>query len=136
MDLALLDTDILSELLKGINPAVVQRGAAYVAQYGQVAFSSGTRYQIFRGLKEKKAVSQLAKFHTLCSHSLVLSVTDGIFDRASDLWAEARSKGYPHEDIDLIIAATALDAGRVLVTGNLSHFAWISGLRTDNWRQP
>ena len=33
-----------------------------------------------------------------------------------------------------LIAATALETGRVLVTGNTAHFAWISGLSLANWR--
>ena len=136
MDLALLDTDILSESLKGIDPIVVQRARAYMTQHGRLALSSATRYQILRGLKEKKATRQLAKFDAFCQQSLVIPVTDVIFDRASDLWAEARQKGYPHEDVDLIIAATALETGRVLVTGNTPHFSWISGLRVEDWRKP
>ena len=136
MDLALLDTDMLSECLKGINRLVVQRAGAYMAQYGQFALSSATRYQILRGLKEKQASRQLVRFNAFCRQSLVLPVTETIFDQASDLWAEARRKGYPHEDVDLIIAATAIETGRVLVTGNTLHFSWISGLRIEDWRQP
>jgi len=136
MDLALLDTDILSETLKGINPLVVQRAATYIAQHGQFSLSSATRYQILRGLKEKQASRQLAKFHAFCQQSLLLPVTDAVFDRASDLWAEARRNGQPYEDVDLIIASTAMEAGRVLVTGNTQHFAWIPGLRIEDWRQP
>ena len=49
-------------------------------------------------------------------------------DRAGDLWAFARQHGHPHGDADLIIAATALESQRVLVTGNSDHFAWIPGL--------
>jgi len=54
--------------------------------------------------------------------------------RAADLWAEAHRLGNPRNDADMIIAATALEEGRVLVTGNKSHFAWINGLRLADWR--
>jgi tRNA(fMet)-specific endonuclease VapC len=63
-------------------------------------------------------------------------VTDAIFDRAADLWVIARQGGYPHGDADLIIAATALEHARALVTGNTPHFAWIPGLVIADWRQP
>jgi predicted nucleic acid-binding protein len=56
--------------------------------------------------------------------------------RAAELWADARTGGQPHDDADLIIAATALETGRVLVTGNVPHFAWITGLRLEDWRHP
>ena len=34
-----------------------------------------------------------------------------------------------------IIAATALEHKRVLVTGNTAHFSWVPGLRVEDWRQ-
>jgi len=40
----------------------------------------------------------------------------------------------PHGDADLIIAATALETGRVLVTGNTAHYSWIPGLTLDDRR--
>jgi predicted nucleic acid-binding protein len=61
MDPALLDTDILSESLKGFDPNVARHAAAYVARHGALAFSSATRFQILRGLKEKNATLQLAR---------------------------------------------------------------------------
>jgi predicted nucleic acid-binding protein len=33
-----------------------------------------------------------------------------------------------------MIAATALLHNLVLVTGNTQHFAWIPGLKLDDWR--
>jgi predicted nucleic acid-binding protein len=56
--------------------------------------------------------------------------------RAADLWAEARRGGHPQSDADLIIAATALEHGLALVTGNTTHFSWIPGLKLADWRQP
>jgi predicted nucleic acid-binding protein len=50
------------------------------------------------------------------------------------LWADAGKGGYPRNDADLIIAATALESDRVLVTGNGPHFSWIPGLSLADWR--
>jgi tRNA(fMet)-specific endonuclease VapC len=91
---------------------------------------------MIRGYKERNAAVPLARFLTFCGHSLVLSVTDAIFDRAADLWVAARQGGHPCGDADLLIAATAIEHSRRLVTGNTSHFSWITGLPVDNWRQP
>ena len=63
-------------------------------------------------IKEKGALALSARFDTFCSHSFILPVTDAVFERASDLWVLARRGGYAHNDADLIIAATALEAGR------------------------
>jgi tRNA(fMet)-specific endonuclease VapC len=136
MDAALIDSDILSEVLKQRNPVVLGHAGQYLQQHGQFAISAVTRFELLRGFTELGATTQLARFATFCQHTLVLPLTDSVFDRAADLWAVARRGGYPHADADLLIAATALEHSRVLVTGNGPHFTWIAGLTLADWRQP
>ena len=136
MEPALLDTDILSELLKQQNSSVRTKAATYLKAHSQFAFSAFTRFEVSRGYKEKQATTFLTRFDTFCSHSLILPVTESVLDRAADLWALARRGGHPHNDADLIIAATAIEHGRNLVTGNTAHFSWIPGLKLEDWRQP
>jgi predicted nucleic acid-binding protein len=136
MDLVLLDTDILSEVLKQRHSQVVARAAAYLAQHSQFAISAFTRYEVVRGMREKLAVAQLQRFEAFCQASLVYPVTDAVLLRAADLWVLARRQGSSRTDADLIIAATAMESSRTLVTGNGAHFAWIPGLRIDDWRRP
>jgi tRNA(fMet)-specific endonuclease VapC len=134
MDAAMLDTDTLNEVLKRKNSNVVWHAADYLAQHGQFAISSITRYELARGLKEKNAASQLARFQAFCRNTAILPVIDEILDRAADLWVAGRNQALAPKDADVIIAATALHHGRVLVTGNTVHFAWVPGLTIDNWR--
>src|SRR4051794_18109071 len=136
MDAALLDTDILSEVIKLRDPIVQRKALAYSQRHGPLTFSAVSRYEILRGYREQNATTQLVRFLTFCQHATVFPLTDAIFDRTADLWVIGRRGGHPHNDADLLIAATALEHGRVLVTGNTSHFAWIPGLRLDDWRQP
>lgn len=136
MDAALLDTDTLNEVIKQRNPLVVQKCTDYLQQHLQFAISAMTRYEVLRGLKEKQATKQLAQFEDFCRQSLIVPISDAILDQTAELWVQARRGGHPGKDADLIIAATALETRRVLVTGNVSHFAWIPQLRIENWRQP
>lgn len=62
MDAALLDTDILNEVLKQRNVNVVRHAAEYLAAYGKFSISAISRYELLRGLKEKKATAQLGRF--------------------------------------------------------------------------
>jgi predicted nucleic acid-binding protein len=78
----------------------------------------------------------VAAFLNTARTSNVFAVDVPVLMRAGEVWARARADGHPHDDADLIIAATALENRRVLVTGNTLHFAWISGLRLEDWRQP
>ena len=136
MDEALLDTDILNEVLKQKNAQVVRRAADYLAQHQQLAVSSITWYEVLRGLVEKNASMQLAQFTAFSRNTLLLPVTDDILERAAHLWVDGRKQGLAPKDADLIIAATALTYGRTLVTGNTAHFSWIKGLTLSNWRNP
>ena len=136
MDAALLDTDLLSEVLKQRNLNVRKHARTYLRSHGQFAISAVTRFEVLRGYKEKNATTQLTRFLAFCGHSLVLPLTDAIFDRAADLWVAARRGGHPSGDADLLIAATALEHNRDLITGNIAHFAWISGLTIKDWRKP
>ena len=87
-------------------------------------------------MKERGATRQLWRFEAFCDRSQILDIDGGVLDLAADLWVVAHRAGLPRRDADLIIAATALVNDRVLVTGNVKHFSWISGLKVEDWRQP
>lgn len=135
MDEALIDTDILSELLRGRNVHVLSRAQAYLGEHGRFTFSAITYYELLRGFRARGAARQLQSFTQLAGSSEVIPISLAVLDRAAALWSDARHGGHPQNDADLIIAATALESGRVLVTGNVHHFAWVAGLKIDDWRQ-
>ena len=132
----LLDTNIVSELVKGKNRSVAARAAAYGARYGRFTFSLLTRYEVTRGLKANNASRLLARFHALSMRCIVLPLTRDVVDVAADLWADLKRAGQLIEDDDIFIAATALHLGLVLATGNLAYFNRIPGLILDDWTQP
>jgi predicted nucleic acid-binding protein len=61
MEKSLLDTDILSEYLKGHDRVVVDHAGRYARQYTFFAFTSVTVYEIVYGLEIKAASRQLQK---------------------------------------------------------------------------
>ena len=134
MDQALIDTDILSEVLKGKNARVLKHAQQYLAEHGRMVFSAITLYEVVRDFRATGAVRQLANFLKLTENSDVLPISGAVLDRAAGLWAEAYTSGHARDDADLIIAATALEARRVLVTGNTNHFDWIPQLQLADWR--
>jgi len=85
MDAALLDTDILNEVLKQRNSQVVAHAAAYLQAHGQFAISALTRYEVIRGLRDANATTQLSRFAVFCQNTLILPITNAVLDRAADL---------------------------------------------------
>lgn len=134
--LALLDTDTLSEVMKGKNPSVEQHAREYLKTHGQFRFSVITRYEILRGLKSKQAARQIAIFENKCNKSYVYPVTDEIVVRASDIYAHLHQKGLLISDADILIAATAITHNLTLVTGNVDHFNRIPNLLCNSWNLP
>jgi tRNA(fMet)-specific endonuclease VapC len=61
MPKVLLDTDILSEYLKGHDEVVARHAAEYARQHGAFTFTSVTVHEIVFGLAFKGASAQLEK---------------------------------------------------------------------------
>jgi len=51
------------------------------------------------------------------------------------LYAEMEKKGERLDDMDLLLAASAIEAGMTLVTANTKHFLRCSNLRIEDWRK-
>jgi tRNA(fMet)-specific endonuclease VapC len=134
MESALLDTDTLSEIIKGIDPRVQDHARRYLALFRHLTFSIITRYEILRGLKARRATRQIARFEQRCQHSEVLPSTDDIIVQAAEVYAVLYQEGQLISDADILIAATALKYHLVLVTENVNHFRRIPGLSIESWR--
>lgn len=130
----LLDTDTLSEIFKQKNPVVSARANAYLKTCGAFTISIVTWYEVVRGLRAVNAVTKLKRFELFTSHSVILPASTRTFDIAADLWAADRARRQSTFDADLLIAATAIEHGMMLVTGNTPHFQWISQLVIDDWQ--
>ncbi len=98
MDPCLLDTDILSEVLRGRNQDVIDAANAYLKMHGQFAISAFTRFEVVRGFRWKKATAKLATFEQLCNSMTICPVTDDVLDRAADLWTDGATQGKPKMD--------------------------------------
>jgi tRNA(fMet)-specific endonuclease VapC len=133
---ALLDTDILSEVIKSRDVNVQRRAQAYLADHGELQFSIITRYEILRGLKAKDAFRQALAFELQCAQSIVLPLDDDVVVQAAEIYGLLKKQGAVIGDADILIAATALVHDLALVTGNLDHFQRIPTLRCETWRSP
>lgn len=129
---ALLDTDILSAVMRRRQPALAH-AQTYVTTHAHFTFSILTRYEILRGLKARGATAQLATFERLCAASRVIPLTDAIVARAADVYAELHRAGALIGDADILIAASALVYDLVVVTNNEDHFRRVPGLQMENW---
>ncbi len=129
---ALIDTDILSMFLKG-RSKVMAHFETYLAQYDKVNFSIVSYYEIVSGLRHRDAHKQLAMFVEFASQNVILPLTEKSVNISAEIYADLRSIGMPIDDIDLLIAGTAIANDMVLVTHNRKHFDRIGVLQVDDW---
>jgi tRNA(fMet)-specific endonuclease VapC len=104
---ALIDTDILSLFFRG-DSKVVAQFSAYTAVYGRMNIGIITYYEIVSGLKHRNLQKQLAAFFDFAAQSYILPLTEESVVRSADVYARLRTQGTPLDDIDLLIAGTAL----------------------------
>ncbi len=139
MEKSLLDTDILSEYLKGHDRMVVDHAGSYARQYTLFTFTSVTVYEIVYGLELKAASSQLRKALAWLSQNEEITPTSADYLAAATIKATARRQGSILELPDCLIAAIAVRLRMPLVTGNTDDFQAIQNtgitLRIANWRE-
>lgn len=133
-DFSLLDTDTLSEIMRGRDSNIVQKAREYLRTHGQFRISIITRYEILRGLKAKQASRQITLFEERCRKSILYPLIDDIIVKASDIYAYLYNQGLLISDADILIASTALVNNLTLITGNLEHFNRIPSLVSQSWR--
>jgi tRNA(fMet)-specific endonuclease VapC len=139
MDKALLDTDILSEVLKGRHPQVVARAEAYLRHHTVLTVSVVSVMEVVSGLQRMARWEQLERFWQALGEMEVWAldresaVLAGRID--GDLWRAGQRIGRA----DPMVAAQAIVHGVVLVTGNVRHYARVVELgyplRVENWRE-
>lgn len=127
----ILDTDVCIDLLHGNRNIISRREQTDET----VGISFMTVAELYYGAEKS---THPARNHTAVEQFLlsveVIHSDDQILRRFGRLKAELEKKGLPIADADALIAATTLENGTRLITGNKKHFERISELRIENWR--
>ncbi len=118
---ALIDTDILSEFLRG-NLKVVENVEEYLQSYDAINFSIITYYEILNGMLYKDAKKQLDKFTDFAHLNKILPLTISATRQAAEIYADLKKKGQPIGHTDCLIAGIALTNGFQLVTNKYGTF--------------
>src|SRR5215469_15985708 len=111
MTKALLDTDILSEYLKGHDRNVARHAAEYALEHGVFTFTSVTVHEIVYGLEFKNAAAQLQKALAWLNQNEQITPTAADYLQAAMIKAAARKQGSTVELPDCLIASIAIRLG-------------------------
>lgn len=131
----LLDTDILSNLLKRVpSPILVAKLASVpIEQQFTSSITLGELvYGAYREVTRRDALLEQVD-RVLLANRRVLPFDAAAARGYGELKAELERRGTPLADTDLCIAAIALSRNLIVVTGNVRHFQRVPGLAVENW---
>ena len=132
MKQSILDTDILSEFLRG-NTKVLAKVDEHLKEFGFISLSIITYYEILNGLYYKDAKKQMERFEEFVELNKVVPLTIRTVKLSANIQAELRKKGNEIGHTDTLIAGVAMAGDLQLITNNTDHFKRIKGLDLANW---
>ena len=138
MNKALLDTDIFSEIAKGVDQTVAGHARAYRATFGRYTLSVISFMEVVRGYQRKQASRQLQAFLAAIVSEEIAPFGQAAAELAGKIAGDLERVGRPVGVTDPMIAAIAIEQGLEPVTGNTTHFQRIQQigypLTLVNWR--
>lgn len=123
----LVDTDVLIWNLRGN-----ERAATVLDQADGFYLSSVTYIELVQGLRNKEEFRQLRRALSFWKAEII-HVNESISARASYL-VEEHAFADALQLADALIAATALETGWPLLTGNTKHYKRIQGMEIERFR--
>lgn len=127
----LLDTNIVSDLMRHPQGAVAQRMAAIGIE--QIAISIVVACELRFGVARATTHRLAQRLDLILEQIPALALESPVEEHYADIRNVLERGGTPIGPNDLLIAAHARALGLVLVTGNLREFDRVSGLVVENW---
>lgn len=127
----LIDTDILIYSLKG-NEVVLENFKK--KRNDPKSMSVITYGELIHGAKKSKYEEKnIANVRRLAEIFPIINITPAIMETFGEIKAKLEKSGKIIDDMDLLIASTALTHNLIIITNNTSHFERIEGLEIENW---
>ena len=106
MKQSIIDTDILSEFLRG-NEKVIEKLDEYLNEFNFISISIITYYEILNALLYKDAKKQMQRFEEFVSLNKVAPLTIRTVKISAEIQSELRKKGTEIGHTDTLIAGIA-----------------------------
>jgi tRNA(fMet)-specific endonuclease VapC len=128
----LLDTDISSYIMKGLEPNVMKRLAG--VPVGDVAISAISKAELMYGVEVSPRQAQdRARLDIFLRHTVVLDFPQDAASDYAEIRAWLQKRGAMIGANDLLIASHARSLGLILVTNNTREFRRVPKLTIENW---
>jgi len=127
----LLDTNLCIRVLRDRPHGLRER---FNAEASSLSISSVVLYELVYGAaKSARPVENRHHVEAFASRLEVLDFDGDAAAHAGDIRADLQRQGRPIGSYDVLIAGHARSRGLIVVTGNLSEFRRVEGLRCEDW---
>lgn len=128
----LIDTDTIIFALRG-DHSVLEKFEAN--KNIPISISMITYAELVFGAKRSQNEQKnMIKVNHIRDIYTIEELNEGVMEVFADIKAKMFDKGIRIEDMDLLIAATAIYNELTLVTNNIKHFENIPNLKIENWK--
>jgi predicted nucleic acid-binding protein len=108
-----------------VKQVTIQKGLVYIPEVTDYELRRKLTHMVITG---RAPAERLDRLNDLTKQCTFLPVSSVMWKRAAQLWAELRKQGLPSTDenaldVDVLLAAQALEVNGTVVTMNTRHFA-------------
>ncbi len=129
-----LDTNVCIDFLKGRSKTLLKRIEETSPK--NIFIPVIVRFELYYGaFKSKRREETLNTLQGFIDSFNSIEMDTKIAETAGRIRAELETAGIPIGPYDLLIGASALERGYVLVTRNIKEFSRIPGLSIENWEE-
>ena len=127
----ILDTDIVSFFMRD-NPKSV-RAAVLKHDGDELCISAITYAELVFGIKRNYSKQLDSWISEVLDKFEIFPFDENAAIIYGNIRASLEKSGNPLDNMDMLIAATAMSVGAVLVSHNKKHFSEIKGLNVEDW---
>ena len=129
----LLDTSVLVDYIRGIGEKLPK--LLLDAGISNFAIADLTLYELYCGAYQSDRRQDNIGIVRKIEESLTILPSSAAYEEAARQRAALSQQGNPIEEIDLLIACTAVFFDRILITGNVKHMSRVAGLKYESCKQ-
>jgi len=127
----MLDTDTVSFFMKD-NPKSVRKNVEKHSSK-ELCISAITCAELMFGLRRNYSKQLDLWLHEALGNFKIIDFDDNSAAIYGDIRSALEKSGELLDNMDMLIASSALASGAVLVSHNIKHFSRIKGLKLEDW---
>lgn len=136
---ALIDTDVLSEIMEGRHAVLIARAKQHYRVFRRYTVSAATYSEIHAGLSYDPKPRYIKSFELIEPLLDVLPIEREEAETAGRIVGLLKSKDLPIGRLDPFVAATAIERAMILATANTKHYQFVIDagltLELENWKE-